>query len=80
MTTNGADAVFYVTGGQTLWRTSTSEAGWHAALRAPAGSDEEIDPVYVAGPHGYALISSGLDAHWFETNDAGVIWEPVAIP
>lgn len=78
--TNGADAVFYVTGGQTLWRTSTSAPGWQAVLEAPAGSTEEIFPVYVFGQNGYALMSSGLDAHWFETNDGGVSWQPVTLP
>jgi hypothetical protein len=80
MTTNGSDAVFDVTGGQTLWRTSISAPGWQAVLQAPVGSQEEIYPVYVVGTHGYALISSGLDGHWFETSDGGVTWDPVTLP
>lgn len=79
-TTDGDDAVLYVTGGQTLWRTSASKPGWRAVLEAQVGSADEIYPVYFTGIHGYALISSGLDAHWFETNDGGLDWEPVRLP
>lgn len=78
--TNGADAIFYVTGGQTLWRTSTSAPGWHAVLETQAGSTDEIYPIYMTGIDGYALISNGLDADWYETNDDGLSWEPVVIP
>jgi hypothetical protein len=80
LTTNGADAVFYVTGGQTLWRTSTSQPSWSTVLQAPQGSTDEIYPIYVYGGHGLALVSNGLDAHWFETSDGGVTWEPVTLP
>ncbi len=80
LTTNGADAVFYVTGGQNLWRTGTSEPGWQPVLEASAGSTDEIYPVYVTGAHGYALVSDGLDVHWFETTDGGVSWESVVLP
>jgi hypothetical protein len=80
LTTNGADTIFYVTGGQTLWRTTTSQPRWQSVLQVPAGSTDEIDPVYVDGAHGYALVSSGLDAHWFETTNDGVSWEATTLP
>ena len=47
--TNGDDAVFYVTGGQTLWRTGTGQPGWQAVLQVPTSSTDEIDTVYVSG-------------------------------
>jgi hypothetical protein len=78
--TDGADAIFYVTGGQTLWRTTTSQPAWRSVLQVPYGSTDEIYPVALSGSHGYALISGGQDAHWFETNDDGVTWEPVTLP
>jgi hypothetical protein len=80
LATNGTDAVFYVTGGQTLWRTGTSQPGWSLVLQVPQGSTDEIYPVYVYGRHGLALVSNGQDAHWFETSDGGVTWEPVTLP
>jgi hypothetical protein len=79
-TTNGTDAVFYVTGGQTLWRTGAATPGWQAVLKTQAGSTDEIFPIYMRGIRGYALISNGADAHWFETNDDGVSWEALALP
>jgi hypothetical protein len=33
---NGTDTIFFVSGGQTLWRTSESHPGWRAVLRAPS--------------------------------------------
>ena len=33
LSTNGTDTVFYVTGGQTLWRASASEPGWQSVLQ-----------------------------------------------
>jgi hypothetical protein len=80
LSTNGADAVFYVTGGQTLWRAATSSPRWEAVLKAPAGSTDEIFPVYVTGAHGYALVSDGMDPHWFETSDSGIDWTPAPRP
>ncbi len=80
MSTNGSDTVFDVTGGQTLWRTSTSMPGWRVVLQAPVGSQEEIYPVYVLGLHGYALIGTGLEPYWYETNDGGVTWGPITLP
>jgi hypothetical protein len=80
VTTNGSDAVFYVTGGQTLWRTGTSQPGWRAVLQVPSDSTDEIYPVYVQGEHGLALVSGGTDAHWFETSDGGLTWEPMSLP
>ncbi len=80
LTTNGTDTVFYVTGGQTLWQTSTSAPGWRAVLQVAQGSTDEIEPVFVDGAHGLALVSNGLDAHWFETHDGGITWEPVTLP
>jgi hypothetical protein len=80
VTTNGADAIFYVTGGQTLWRTTTARPEWEPVLQVPTGSTDEIYPIYVNGSHGYALVSNGLDVHWFETDDAGASWEPVMLP
>jgi hypothetical protein len=81
LTTNGTDAIFYVTGGQTLWRSSTtSQPGWRAVLQVPARSQDEIYPVYVDGDYGLALVSDGLDVHWFETHDSGMTWEPVKLP
>jgi hypothetical protein len=78
-TTNGTDAVFFVTGGQTLWRTSASQPGWRAVLQVSQASTDEIYPVFVAGAHGLALVSNGLDAHWFETDDGGIAWAPVTL-
>ena len=80
LTTNGTDTVFYVTGGQTLWQTSTSAPGSRAVLQVAPGSTDEIEPVFVNGAHGLALVSNGLDAHWFETHDGGIAWEPVTLP
>jgi hypothetical protein len=80
LTTNGTDAVFFVTGGQTLWRTSTSQPGWTSVLQAPQGSTDEIFPVYVEGVHGLALDSNGTDVHWFHTTDGGVTWQAVTLP
>jgi hypothetical protein len=80
LTTNGANTIFYVTGGQTLWRTTTSQPRWQSVLQVPAGSTDEIDPVYVDGSHGYALVSNGFDAHWFETTNDGVSWEAATLP
>ena len=80
LSTNGANTIFYVTGGQTLWRTTTSQPRWQSVLQVPAGSTDEIYPVYVHGMHGYALVSSGLDAHWFQTNNDGANWEAVTPP
>ena len=79
LTTNGSGAVFYVTGGQTLWRTSASRPGWSAVLEAPPGSSDELYPVVVNGARGLVLLSDGLDAHWFRTIDGGVTWEPVKL-
>jgi hypothetical protein len=80
LSTNGEDAVFYVTGGQTLWRTSTSDVGWTAVLRVPSNSTDEIAPVYVRGAFGLALVSMGLDANWFESHDGGVTWQAISMP
>jgi hypothetical protein len=80
LSTNGTDAVFYVTGGQTLWRTSTSDVGWSAVLRVPSNSTDEIAPVYVRGAFGLALVSAGLDANWFESRDGGVTWQAISLP
>ena len=80
LSTNGADTVFYVTGGQTLWRTTTSDSAWTAVLQVPPGSTDEIAPVYVRGTFGLALVSTGLDANWFETHDGGVTWQAISLP
>ena len=80
LTTNGTNAVFFVTGGQTLWRTGTSQPGWTPVLQAPQGSTDEIYPVYVTGANGLALDSNGTDAHWFQTTDGGVTWQSVTLP
>jgi hypothetical protein len=80
LSTNGTDAVFYVTGGQTLWRTSTSDVGWTAVLRVPSDSTDEIAPVYVRAAFGLALVSTGLDANWFESHDGGVTWQAISLP
>jgi hypothetical protein len=80
LTTNGTNAVFFVTGGQTLWRTSTSQPRWTPVLQAPQGSTDEIYPVYVTGANGLALDSNGTDAHWFQTTDGGVTWQSVTLP
>ncbi len=80
LSTNGSNAVFYVTGGQTLWRTSAARPGWTAVLEAPRGSTDEIYPVFVHGADGLALLSNGLDAHWFGTIDGGITWAHVALP
>ncbi len=80
LTTNGTNAVFFVTGGQTLWRTSTEQPRWTPVLQAPQGSTDEIFPVYVEDAHGLALDSNGTDAHWFETTDGGATWQAVTLP
>ncbi len=80
LTTNGADAIFYVTGGQTLWRTTTAQPEWQPVLHVPAGSTDAIYPIYVSGSLGYALVTNGLEVHWFETHDAGVSWKPATLP
>jgi hypothetical protein len=81
LTTNGTDAIFYVTGGQTLWRTGTTQPGWQAVLRVPASSPDEIYPVYLQGNYGLALVGDGAsDVHWFETNDSGLTWQSVTLP
>jgi hypothetical protein len=80
LTTNGADAVFYVTGGQQLWRTATDSPGWTDVLEVPSGSTESISPIFLKGAFGLALVTNGLDAHWFETKDAGLTWQPVTLP
>jgi hypothetical protein len=80
LSTNGSDTVFYVTGGQTLWRTSTTDPEWRPVLQAPSNSTEEIYPVFVSGDHGYALEGDGKTPHWFETNDDGISWQPATLP
>jgi len=67
-------------GGQTLWRTTTAQPEWQPVLHVPTGSTDEIHPIYVSGSHGYALVTNGIDAHWFETHDAGVSWKPATLP
>ena len=79
LTTNGVNTIFYVTGEQTLWRL-TAGSRWQIVLQAPSGSDDLIAPIFVTATHGYALVSNGLPGQWYETNDDGLHWEPVATP
>jgi hypothetical protein len=80
-TTNGAGALFYVTGGNTLWRTDTHDLKWSPVLQTPAGSEDEFYPLSFESPtRGLVLESDGLDVHWFETSDAGVTWSTIPAP
>jgi hypothetical protein len=80
LSTNGADTIFYVTGEQTLWRLSITGTTWQNVLQAPLGSTEGISLIYMAGTHGYSLVTNGLDGQWYETNDDGLTWVPVVLP
>jgi hypothetical protein len=80
LSTDGSNTIFYVTGGQTLWRTNMADTQWRPVLQVSAGSTDEIYPVFVNGSHGYALESDGQIPHWFMTNDDGVTWQPTTLP
>jgi hypothetical protein len=76
--TNGVDTIFLIEGGQTLWRTSSTNPGWSPVLQV--GGTEELFPLFVSANEGFVLESAGLDAHWFETVDGGLTWSPIPTP
>ena len=79
-TTNGDGALFYVTGGTTLWRVDTVSRTWAPVLRTPGGTTDELYPVYFAAADvGFVGESDGSGIHLFVTRDAGLTWNPVSL-
>jgi hypothetical protein len=79
--TNGQGAVFYVTGGTTLWRVDTADRTWEPVLRTPADTTDELYPVYFAsGSLGFVGESGSSGVVLFVTHDGGLSWNAMPPP
>lgn len=48
VTTNGDGVIWFVVGGDTLWRTTTAGAPWRLVYRTLAGTTDNLYPVLFA--------------------------------
>jgi len=80
-TTNGAGALFVVTGDSTLWRADTNSPTpeWQPVLSAPNPSIGGFTLVYFQDPRDGWAVTSGPDAQVFASHDGGVTWVPATI-
>ena len=78
-TTNGKGVIWYVVGGGTLWRTSTSQKVWIPVYTTQAGSDEELYPVVFASSGvGFMGESGNESVQLLKTTDAGLTWASIS--
>jgi hypothetical protein len=80
-TTNGAGALFYVTGGTTLWRTDSVSRNWTPVFQTIPNSTDEIYPLYFADTNdGFMFESGSSGVHLLASHDAGLTWNAVTLP
>lgn len=73
--TNGTGTIWYVVGGATLWRTTTSGKAWLPVYQTPAGSTDELYPLLFASQTtGYMAESGSTGARLLKTTDGGLNW------
>ena len=78
--TNGTGIIWYVVGGATLWRTTTSGKAWVHVYQTPAGSTDELYPLLFASPStGYMGESGSAGARLLKTTDGGLTWNTVPV-
>jgi hypothetical protein len=79
--TNGHGALFYVTGGTTLWRVDTTDRTWQPVLQTPAHTTDELYPLYFAdGELGFVGQSGSSGVVLFVTRDGGLTWRAMPPP
>jgi photosystem II stability/assembly factor-like uncharacterized protein len=78
--TNGTGTIWYVVGGATLWRTTTSGKAWVRVYQTPAGSTDELYPLLFASQStGYMGESGSTGARLLKTTDGGLTWKTVSV-
>jgi photosystem II stability/assembly factor-like uncharacterized protein len=78
--TNGTGTIWYVVGGATLWRTTTSRKAWARVYQTPAGSTDELYPLLFASQStGYMAESGSTGTRLLKTTDGGLTWNPVPV-
>jgi photosystem II stability/assembly factor-like uncharacterized protein len=81
MVTNGDGALFYVTGGTTLWRLDGAGRTWAQVLHTTPNTTDEFYPMYFAGDSlGFVGENGSSGVHLLETRDAGLTWSAVPLP
>jgi photosystem II stability/assembly factor-like uncharacterized protein len=71
--------IWYVVGGGTLWRTSTSQEVWTPVYTTQAGSDEELYPVvFASSVVGFMGESGNESVQLLKTTDAGLTWASIS--
>jgi hypothetical protein len=79
--TNGHGALFYVTGGTTLWRVDTTGRTWQPVLQTPAHTTDQLYPLYFAdGELGFVGQSGSSGMVLFVTRDGGLTWRAMPPP
>jgi photosystem II stability/assembly factor-like uncharacterized protein len=78
--TNGAGTIWYVVGGATLWRTTTSGKAWVRVYQTPAASTDELYPLLFASQStGYMGESGSTGNRLLKTTDGGLTWKTVSV-
>ncbi len=78
-TTNGRGTIWYIVGGGTLWRLSTSQREWVPVYETTPGSSEELWPVVFASTAvGFMGESGNESVQLLKTSDAGLTWTSIS--